>query len=491
MNRIIPNKKSFIKFAMLLLLSVGCLIFVNFQVNAATFTASAPSSIDANTQFTVSFGSGTTGQYSYSVTGGTIVSSSEWVENGGTLTVLSGSSGTVKVTITAKNVATSDYEDIAVGTSKTVSVTIKEVVATSPSPSPSVSPSPSASTTVVDTRSSDATLKSLSISGVELNPSFSSDTTDYTAELTDVFEINISASVNNSEASVSGTGTKSLTGGENVFKIVVTAEKGNQKTYTITIILNESPTIFFDYADENLGAVKDLSSVVCYENFDYCKLEHNGEELYGWYSTPLDTTIIYLVNDEEEAGFFVYENGEITSKFQQLTINNSVYFLLGTEQEELESGYFYENIVINDLNVDVIAFETDYFENYKILSLTNSEGVFGMYLYSRVDNSIITSPNFIPQNLEDYTELIQISTEQELSISSQTETINQLNTEIEVKISDNELQRSRINLWRTISILAIVLSAVAIALLVLKYKNIDVLNLALSKIKSLKKPSEE
>lgn len=90
---------------------------------------------------------------------------------------------------------------------------------------------------VVRAKSSDATLKSLSIEGQTIEPTFSSEVINYTATVENtVANINILAEANSSVAQVTGTGNKALTEGSNTYEVVVTAEDGSTtKTYTISV----------------------------------------------------------------------------------------------------------------------------------------------------------------------------------------------------------------------------------------------------------------
>lgn len=76
------------------------------------------------------------------------------------------------------------------------------------------------------------TLSSLSIAGAEI--SFSETTLNYSATV-DADSTTITAKAKDSSASVSGAGNKTLKYGKNEFKVVVTAEDGSKKTYTLTI----------------------------------------------------------------------------------------------------------------------------------------------------------------------------------------------------------------------------------------------------------------
>ena len=85
-------------------------------------------------------------------------------------------------------------------------------------------------------KSSDNTLKSLSIDNVTLTPAFDKNTTSYTATVDSlVSKINIKATANDSKAEIDGTGEKTLENIENSFNIVVTAENNSKKIYTIVV----------------------------------------------------------------------------------------------------------------------------------------------------------------------------------------------------------------------------------------------------------------
>ncbi len=87
-------------------------------------------------------------------------------------------------------------------------------------------------------KDTDATLKSLSLSGITLSPSFNSNTTQYTATTTNS-STEVTATSTSGKATIVGTGKKSLSVGKNTISVVVTAEDGTtKKTYTINITRN-------------------------------------------------------------------------------------------------------------------------------------------------------------------------------------------------------------------------------------------------------------
>lgn len=82
--------------------------------------------------------------------------------------------------------------------------------------------------------SNDNYLSSLSISCGNLNPSFNKDTLSYTTSC-EGDNVNILATVSDSKSSLTGTGVKKLTYGNNYFYVTVTSESGNKRDYKIVI----------------------------------------------------------------------------------------------------------------------------------------------------------------------------------------------------------------------------------------------------------------
>ncbi|MCH1942800.1 cadherin-like beta sandwich domain-containing protein [Holdemania massiliensis] len=93
-----------------------------------------------------------------------------------------------------------------------------------------------------EAKSTDATLKSLSLNEGTLSPVFSKDTMSYTATVDNsVSQLTVSAEPTDTKATVTGTGIQNLTVGTNTIEIGVTAEDGTtKKTYTIVITRQEA-----------------------------------------------------------------------------------------------------------------------------------------------------------------------------------------------------------------------------------------------------------
>ncbi len=153
-----------------------------------------------------------------------------------------GSGGTVKITMSSGSGTTSlscklKFTATAVGSSTVTATTLdvynldlEELSASTKSIKVTVNNTETSAST-------NANLSSLLISSGTLSPSFSASTTSYTVNVSnDVTVCTISAKTADSNATYTVTGSKNLSVGTNVRTVVVTAESGATKTYTITIV---------------------------------------------------------------------------------------------------------------------------------------------------------------------------------------------------------------------------------------------------------------
>ena len=98
------------------------------------------------------------------------------------------------------------------------------------------------SATIAAPKSTDNTLKSLTVSNATISPAFSSDVTSYTAEVPfEVEKLDVKATANDSKAKVSIESPALKPGGTTKVTVTVTAESGDKKTYTISVKRAQDP----------------------------------------------------------------------------------------------------------------------------------------------------------------------------------------------------------------------------------------------------------
>ena len=231
--------------------SVGSNITIKMYVNSDSLTNGGIVSVGGNLSFDSNYleyvsGTGTNSPYKFQIN-----TSANYIIAGLDTTLDSGITSKTEVftfvfkakkvgntQITLTNAKLSDVSSkLTTNVSpKTITIIDNEPTPTptpSPSPSPSPSPTPSPSPS---TKSSDATLKSLSASGYNLSPSFSKDNTSYTVKVPKTATtVKLEGTANDSKAKVSGLGNITLTGDTTTATIKITAEDGTTKTYTVKI----------------------------------------------------------------------------------------------------------------------------------------------------------------------------------------------------------------------------------------------------------------
>lgn len=104
-------------------------------------------------------------------------------------------------------------------------------------------------------------LKSLTVDGFTLTPTFGRDTTSYNLIVDQsVTQITVSASVINSTASVQGIGTIALAGNETDVTVAVTAQNGSVRNYTIHVVKQAGGPTYAGSADTTVTGDTGTSS---------------------------------------------------------------------------------------------------------------------------------------------------------------------------------------------------------------------------------------
>ena len=196
----------------------------NVYANSVTLSGSSSGSPNKNVTITVK--GDFTGRVNLSVTNGKLSKNSVWIENNSqTVTVALGESGTTTVTATPAEGASDSEGNIVTISSKSKSISIKQ---------PTTNINTNTNTNTTTKKSSNANISKLTLSVEGLR--FKSSQTTYNIKVgEDVDQISVGVTLESSKATYKVTGNKGLTAGNNVIKIVVTAEDGTKKTYKINV----------------------------------------------------------------------------------------------------------------------------------------------------------------------------------------------------------------------------------------------------------------
>ena len=234
--------------------------------------------------------------------------------------------------------------------------------------------------------SDDATLRSLSVEGFEITPSFDKKTYEYNLEVeNDVEKVNVVANKNNANARVEGAGEIELKEGNNKIEVVVTAQKGNSLTYTININRKELNPISVTINSKNYTIVRKAEDLPKYSGFVETTVNYNGEEIPALKSDVVNKTIVGVKDDSGNISTYIFNDGKFEGKYVELKSNEVSIYLI-EKDSVLYRGFNKVNITIN--NEDVVAFKYKNLDNYYLVyGMDLSTGKEGYYLYDKNNNT--------------------------------------------------------------------------------------------------------
>lgn len=234
-------------------------ILINTNVHAAGIGMSInKSSAYVGDTFSVTI-SGINGKVTISGNSNISLSTSgtQWIEGSMTITGTTKSVGTGTITVKPIDASTTGADPQEVTTSVSKSITIKEkeipqtTTPTTPNTTTTTKKPTTITTTKVETKTEEKkednfyifsiTLKGIKENGeqidINLSPEFNKDTYEYTCNIaSDIQKIDLQKDAGEYTNSVIVTGLDELKEGENIIKLVLSAEEHESKTYTIKVI---------------------------------------------------------------------------------------------------------------------------------------------------------------------------------------------------------------------------------------------------------------
>lgn len=171
-------------------------------------------------------------------------------------------------------------------------------------------------------------LSSLSIKGYDLNPKFDKDTLEYTINLPGgTTNIEVTAEVAEKTSRVNGTGTLEVSEGKNTKEIVVTAENGNTKTYTLKINVDEKDPIKTKINNQEYTVVRDKDLLTKPENYEEKTIKIGDKEVPVFYNEITKYTLVGLKDSKGKVALYIYNEKENKySLYKELKFNSIVLY---------------------------------------------------------------------------------------------------------------------------------------------------------------------
>lgn len=388
------------------LILLGTIITTKTDVYAASYSVSVSTkSVKEGGTVTVSItGNGCEGSFGVSASNGAKVTGNSTIWTGESTTVKAGSND-FTITVTPKSVTDSnDASKITNFQSKSVSIKINKPVQ-QPEPDNS-KPSqdnnkPSQDNNTNTTKpsepknnsnlSSENGLSALTVSQGTLSPSFQSTKTQYDVDLPgSVNQVSITATPKDTKAKVTGTGKKSVSAGDNTFKIICTAENGTKKTYVIVFHVDEAPLVYTTFNDTQLGVIRNLENAKIPSGFQKAKVKLDNQEIEGLTNDKLHLSLGYLVDEKGNESFYIIENEKVVSTFQTITINKKTYIVLPiSKDEEKKDGMTYSNLEVDKNKIFGWTYNDPQMKDYQLFYLMNYEtGEKNYYQYELTEGTL-------------------------------------------------------------------------------------------------------
>ena len=195
-------------------------------------------------------------------------------------------------------------------------------------------------------------LSELSVSTGELNPVFAAGTTSYAVAVPyEVTSLSVYAKAKDSKAKVSVSPSDALVIGENKIDVVVTAENGSKRTYTITVTRTESELagITANLNDVTYNVAYDPATLTVPEGYTPTTVAY-GEKKILVFSAPKETLQIAYLSNEESGAWYIYDSeSQNFSEYLSATgSSNSVVLLTPAEDVEIPEGFLPHDLVVGE-----------------------------------------------------------------------------------------------------------------------------------------------
>lgn len=230
-------------------------------------------------------------------------------------------------------------------------------------------------------------LSNLSVDGVDLSPSFNKDTLEYSVSLDpETKSINVNAIVADSTASVAGTGSHEVTEGDNNIQIVVTAQNGTTRIYTIVANVKEYDPIKVKIDGKEYTVVRKKDDIKAPDGYEETTVTINGEEVPAYKSKVTKYTLVALKDSKGNQNLYIYEKDKYTL-YKEYTFNKVILYPIELSTKDIPKGYKKFKITYNDEKI--VAYKLNKSSNYALIYGLNVEtGKEHLYMYDSNEDTL-------------------------------------------------------------------------------------------------------
>lgn len=230
-------------------------------------------------------------------------------------------------------------------------------------------------------------LSSLEVEDQTLTPKFDKETLEYSLELEYGTEsINIITDTEDSKASVDGDGEVTLSQGMNAIKVVVTAENGSTRIYTINATVKELDPINVSLDGTNYSVVREEEFLPSASSaYQKTTIQIDEKDVPAYYNEVVDFTLVGLKDETGNINLYIYKDGNYTL-YNEFNFNQLSIYLLDMDESLLPSGYKQGEITIGDKTVT--AYTREGYEFPIVYGLNIETGEKNLYKYDAKENTL-------------------------------------------------------------------------------------------------------
>lgn len=231
-------------------------------------------------------------------------------------------------------------------------------------------------------------LASLGVEGFTLTPEFNANTLEYSVTVPeDTKNVNITGTVQDKKASITGVGVHDVNQGNNKFLVTVKAENGSEKTYTINVDVKDENPIEVSVGDKKYTVVKIKENLPIASLYNEYSIKINEFDIPAYKNDYTGLVLVGLKDNEGNISLFIYDD-ENNSYKEYNELKSSQITIYPLKPEEDVEGYKKGNVKIQDIDVEgfYLNEDSDFFVIYGVNVETGDKG---FYMYDKKMQTLI------------------------------------------------------------------------------------------------------
>lgn len=231
-------------------------------------------------------------------------------------------------------------------------------------------------------------LASLGVEGFILTPEFNANTLEYSVIVPeDTKNVNITGTVQDKKASITGVGVHDVNQGNNKFLVTVKAENGSEKTYTINVDVKDENPIEVIVGDKKYTVVKIKENLPIASLYNEYSIKINEFDIPAYKNDYTGLVLVGLKDNEGNISLFIYDD-ENNSYKEYSELKSSQITIYPLKPEENIEGYKKGNVKIQDIDVEgfYLNEDSDFFVIYGVNVETGDKG---FYMYDKKMQTLI------------------------------------------------------------------------------------------------------